>query len=886
MKPLFVAGVGFVLLASVPLAMADDLGKALQDGDFAEVEAAIQSPEARTPANIALAQRELSNPTPDVRQLAAYALSQLDPDRAKQEVPALIEALQHPEPRVRARLALAFATMGPAGRAAVPRLIEQLRDENPRCRAGAARALGSMGGDAAGAVPTLAGLLKDAEVPVRVMASMALGQLGPLAKEAAPALRVAQRSDADADVRAAAATALEDVDPPVALILAALHDPDAARRLWAISRLIEDGAAARQAILPLTGLLNTDPDAGVRAGAALALGKLGADGLCAGGSLILRLTDPSARVRATAALALGLIGPGVPGSAVELAKALTDSDPGVADAAATALGNLGPAAEEAVPVLVDLLENVPISRRRAVNVLARVGASARPATAVLLRVLNDNNRDLRRDACRALVSVGPQTQVPIPVLVECLKERQDELAGPVRAWACLSAAAIGPPAMDALPSLMDALRDREANVRAAAALALARLGPAAVPILVGGLDHLDREVRAGSAAALGGMGAAARRAVDPLLGAVRDEDAQVSLAAVVALASIARGLQMQQDLHELPALENILTQLQETRAAAPASRETPLWQTAEMQVAEAVKGLRQLKQGRIAWLLDNPWLATLAGVGLVFGGLMLLGLLLLWLRPLTLLTISDRLRNLPQIQLPLGVASVTLSIRDLLLLSFFEHQPRVLDAWIARQRETYRRQFDAKPSVQEHPAFVAAPITMDGREVPQPSATDFAPIFAGKRVCVLIWGPAGAGKSSLACCLARWAVAAERAGRLSDHVMLPVLIEHGLTAGPESSGPSHRAVIEAVRGQVQAMLPDGPTVPESLITAMLRQRRFLVIVDWPAESGDGLRAALRPDLADFPVSSLVVVSRQEEPLGGVPRTVVQPHGNPSMVRAA
>jgi HEAT repeat protein len=886
MKPLFVASVGAILLASAS-AMADDLGKALQEATFASVDAVLQSPDARTAANIAAAQRELSNPTPAIRQLAAYALSELDPDRAKQEVPALVEALQHPEPLVRARLALAFAKMGPAGRAAVPGLIEQLRDENPRCRAGAARALGSMGADAASAVPTLAGLLKDSEPPVRVIASMSLGKLGPLAKEAAPALRVAQRSDADADVRAAAATALEDVDPPVALILATLHDPDATRRLWAVSRLIADGAAARQAIPQLTDLVTRDVDAGVRAGAAMALGKLGAEGRSASPALIQALSDSIARVRATAALALGLLGSGVPGSGVALAKAVSDPDPVVNDAAATALGNLGPAAEEAVPVLVGLLgAKDPTLRCRAVNVLARVGPSARLATAALLKMLNDDSPELRRDACRALVSVGPQTQVPIPVLIECLNTTQDELTGPIRAWACLCVAAIGPPAIDTLPALMDALRDREANVRAAAALALAKLGPAAVPSLIGGLDHVAPEVRVGSAFALGGMGTAARRGIDPLLRAVRDEDAQVSMAAVVALASIARGLQLQLDVQALPTLVNIQTRLQEAKATAPGSRDAAQWQVAETQVAEAVKALRQLKQGPLHRLLDNPWLATLAGVAFVFGGLFLVSLLLLWLRPLTLLTLSDKLRNLPQIQLPIGFASVTLSIRDFLLLSFFEHHPRVLDAWIARQKETYRRNFEAKPSVQEHPVFAAAPITMDGEEVPEPSAKDFARLFISERLCVLICGPAGAGKSSLACCLARWAIEPDRAGRLCDHVMLPVLLEHGLQGGLEASGPGHRALTEAVRGQVQAMLPDAPPIPESLITAMLRQRRLLIIVDCPAQAADGMLAALRPDVADFPVHALVVVSRREESLGGVPRIVVQPHFDQSVSRAA
>jgi len=877
MTTLFLASIGLSLCQ--PAGIDNGLAQAVHSQDFAAVDAAVQTLAAagQPPADLDALQHDLTDPTPGVRQLAAYALSQLDPERAGQAVPALIEALQHPEPRVRARLALALAKMGPPAQAAIPNLIEQLKDEDPRARAGAARALGNLASETAAAVPALAALLKDPEAPVRVISAMALGQLGPRAKAAAPALRTAQRADPALEVRSAAAAALEDVDPPVALVLAALRDVDAQRRLWAVSRLIDDGVAARRALPQLAQMVHQDPNAGVRAGAALALGKVGPDAQSAAAELLQALQDSSARVRGTAALALGLLGPGVKGSGPPLAKALSDEDPSVADAAATALGNLGQAAESAAPILIGLLAaKDPQLRQRAVDVLARVGAGARPAQAALVAALNDDNAKVRRAACRALVSLGPQATAPIPVLIECLRYHQDEIDGGVRAWACLSLAEIGPGAADAQAPLFEALRDREAGVRSMAALALGRLGPAAVPALVGGLDHLQPEVRAGSAQALGIIGPGARRAVAALLHAARDEDAGVRLAAAAALGRVAAGLQAQQDAHDLPMLEDMARTLQEAKAPPPGSPPGEQWQAAQQQVRDAIAALQTLNRARLLdRLLHNPLLVSWAVIVGVFSTLLIVWSLLLWLRPLALLYLGEKLRPLPRLQVPIGFCSVELSARELLLLRFFEHRPRVLDAWTAHCRETYCRNFEAKRTVQERKVHVPLPVAVDGRQVPAPTARDFGAIFARTRGCLLICGADGAGKTSLACCLARWAMADDPTARLCDHVLLPVLIEHDLEASA-ANGSGHGALVEAVRGQVQALLGDDVTVSEELIGALLRRRRLLVIVDRLSASNDALAGALRPGHADFPAHALVVISRGEEPLEGVPRTVVQP----------
>ncbi len=91
-----------------------------------------------------------------------------------------------------------------------------------------------------------------------------------------------------------------------------------------------------------------DPDSGVRARAALALGRLGSNS--ASGRIAPLLTDPSAYVRASAAFSLGILDGAIPeDEAALLTAALGDEDPRVRGRVAEALArNQGESAAEAI----------------------------------------------------------------------------------------------------------------------------------------------------------------------------------------------------------------------------------------------------------------------------------------------------------------------------------------------------------------------------------------------------------------------------------------------------------------------------------------------------------------------------------------------------------
>ena len=78
---------------------------------------------------------------PQTRNAAAYEISGMGPAAAP-AVPALIEALDDPEPTVRFPVTVALGEIGPAAKAAVPKLKQMMDEEiNDEIAAAAKRAL-------------------------------------------------------------------------------------------------------------------------------------------------------------------------------------------------------------------------------------------------------------------------------------------------------------------------------------------------------------------------------------------------------------------------------------------------------------------------------------------------------------------------------------------------------------------------------------------------------------------------------------------------------------------------------------------------------------------------------------------------------------------------
>ena len=179
-------------------------------------------PEAIGPAESALL-KALRDQSPWVRRRAAAALGNFR-GTSEPAVVALIGALSDADAKVREATAEALGRAGPHSAKAVPALVAAVKDKKNafrstgpvgmggqiRIREKAARALANIG------EPGVAGLIECLAAPIpaaRAEAVWALQRMGLAAKAAAPALEKALQ-DEDAEVRAAAAQAIEAIARP------------------------------------------------------------------------------------------------------------------------------------------------------------------------------------------------------------------------------------------------------------------------------------------------------------------------------------------------------------------------------------------------------------------------------------------------------------------------------------------------------------------------------------------------------------------------------------------------------------------------------------------------------------------------------------------------
>ena len=433
-----------------------------------------------------------------VRNDAAYCLGQIGPD-AKDQVPALVRALENGDASARPSALGALRNIGPAAVAAAPQLRKVIRDDTDADRRSlAARVLATLiphGPDAAGADAAT-----EAVIPVL---------MDDLTRDEKPPPR-----DADADrpvfggnddwARWITAEALSHVERRAeGPLLAALKSAGTPGRAAAARAL---GLARSDAAAPaLMEALQHGPDPLVREEAARALGRIAAGG-AASAALADAANDPHEHVRAAAA------------------EALVESK---ADPALT------------LRALVGLVSDVNVGEhacRDALRRLGDLGLAARPAAGELLKIANDPRHPNRDDAALALARTGgADAAVLIPVARDCFGSRHLR----ARTTGAKIAGALGPAAAPLVPELVGLLRDGDYPVRAAAADALASAGDTAAAAL--SELHLlyrmtlDTASRVAAVRALGVLGGRHDESVALLRRALRDDTWQVAFEAARAV---------------------------------------------------------------------------------------------------------------------------------------------------------------------------------------------------------------------------------------------------------------------------------------------------------------------------------------------------------------
>lgn len=350
---------------------------------------------------------------------------------------------------------------------------------------------------------------------------------------------------------------------------------------YAVQQLSRMGAKAAPAVPELSeGLSRGLEDPRAVAFSAWALGAIGPAAKGAVPELIKALKSKQStesgkykfRPRGFIAWALGRIGmnEAQAGEAVPvLAGLINGEDVFAQPAAAWTLSRLGPLSEPAMPELLKALGKSTYSHLvvgfHASNALANIG---KPAVPGLVKAAVKGNGAARNDAIRALGLIGSEARDAVPVLIERLskdtsgvvrgrialalariapgnKKTMEALASAlsdsfmdVRVSAAIALGDCGHTAGSSVPALQKALSDQEREVKRAAALALGRIGKPALPALKQALAGNDPYVRKYAARAFGDMGKEAAGAVDDLVKALSDRNAEVRREAVWSLALI------------------------------------------------------------------------------------------------------------------------------------------------------------------------------------------------------------------------------------------------------------------------------------------------------------------------------------------------------------
>ncbi|MEZ2320280.1 MAG: HEAT repeat domain-containing protein, partial [Microcoleus sp.] len=496
----------------------------------------------------------------------------------------------------------------------------------------------------------------------------------------------------------------------------------------------------------------------------------------------------------------------------------------------------------------------------------------------LIPLLQDSDANVRRSAAHALGSIGAEAKNAMPQLILLLKDSDAD----VRSNAARVLGRIGAEAKTAVPQLILLLKDSDADVRSSAAHTLGRIGAeakTAVPQLILLLKDSDINVRHSATDALGSMGAEAKNAVPQLILLLKDSDKPRSNA-IYALENIALSLQEKANTLTPSQLNQAVSNLESAlKILEPyeAERDDQYVSVDDGSVKKrTIANLRVyinvLKAEQNARLFNvisqNQWVAAAIIYVIFFPSLWLA---ILRLRPLWLLRINNALKPY-EFKLPETLGGAPVRTRDLTFFSCFLYRPRVLDAWVSAHIKTVREQFSTNETVKNRATYIPVAFELDDKKVPELRREDLQSIFTKKRICLLIWGEGGIGKTSIACQIADRAMAADKTKRLCKHLMIPILIEE---LESESLAAKH-PFLEAISGQLKSISNHPTAIAEELLQHLLQQRRILVITDHFSEMAETTQKEINPNSPDFPVNALVVTSRLDSTMRNVPKTTIHP----------
>jgi HEAT repeat protein len=656
-------------------------------------------------------------------------------------------------------------------------------------------------------------------------------------------------------------------------------------------------AAKKEAVEPLITFLNrknNSPES--LSGAADALGYIGEDASAAIPTLkeLLKNNQLFVPLRISAAKSLGKMGIYESDAVQALGDALKDlnADKRVGEASADALGNIGKnktAKEKDINNVVSTLrDGLRLKGQKAevriaiANAFGNIGNNAYEAIPILINVAQDRNEkniEVRISAVRALGKINYNPKTTVNELLNIWRDSQDRVNLLTNIADALGN--LGKDSEDAIPPLIKVLKNTSTDtvLRSHIIDALKNINPKKEEvsnrlITIFKSSNEPTTLRVKSAEALGETDIQNEKIFSVLFQTIRsqEKDKKIYISAVDALINIAKKYQSgSKDIGRVD-LEKAINKFQEVHKILKNNQEDKDINKRLKDLEAYIEAIQNYKKSRIfdkvvQIVSQHYWL-----MGILFysGTSLSISLFLLIFCPIYLLKINDFFK--PHTEFSVFSTTIKMPLRYALFLGFFNYHNRVLDAWVAKHLKSFQQEFSTKDTVSARKIHIPIPVYINDTSIAELKAQSIRSILKKQRECILIWGEAGSGKTSLACQIAKWAMSDDESVKISEHPMLPVLIEEEL--GVENN--EKQKLLSVIRGQIQDLTNETEAISEELVEHLLRQRRILVIVDRYSELSDATRKAISPDSPDFPVNALIVTSRFPEHLGKVTKSVIEP----------
>ena len=156
---------------------------------------------------------------------------------------------------------------------------------------------------------------------------------------------------------------------------------------------------------------------------------------------------------------------------------------------------------------------------------------------------------------------------------------------------------------------------------------------------------------------------------------------------------------------------------------------------------------------------------------------------------------------------------------------------RALDAWVGVRADEARAVFAAHPIVRDRRIMLDLPVKINNTRHAEPWSELKRMFSRDAPMAILISGPGGAGKTTLACSIASRALGTTDQLRLGRHRMLPLLVDADVPEEVTRAG----GLYLYVAGLIRSALNENPRVTVALAAALLRSGRVLIIVDGLSE---------------------------------------------------